>query len=427
MKNIQNIKRLLFIILIFIPLVITPWAGDYFYYPKLLMVQVITLGILAIHLLSDQRKKINIDIPGYFLLAYLFWVILSTFFSVNPIQSVWGKYLREEGLFAIGTYILLYFFAKTYYKHDKKIMVYFTITATIVSTYGIMQYFGYDPIPRDFIRMFWSGRAFSTMGNPNFLGSYLVLIIPFPMFYYIKSGEKKLLGMASIIFLCLLITFTRSALIGFLVILSGQSIYFLRKRNYWSRFSILIILFFLISVAVNIESNGRLYGRFLSIGQDAQALIEREEGYERGGANRIYIWSRTYELVQESPWFGYGLENLDLVFVEKYEEEMKEIFNRVYAVDRAHNEFLHIAVSSGIPSMIFYMFFLCTSLIMGYKNMKADSNYVPYYIAIWGYIAQGFFNISIVAIVYIFWIFLGVVTSENIFNDEKISGTEFAG
>lgn len=418
MRNSKTIKFILAITLVLVPLILIPGSDDFFYYPKILMVYFLTLFMVGTHVIAHNRKEFKFD---KIVLAFLIFVSLigiSIFFSNNLIAAIWGKYRREEGLFAIISYMLLYIFAKTYYKENKKHSVMIGLSAFIVSVYGISQYFGFDPIPRDEIRLFWSNRAFSTMGNPNFLGTYLVLLLPLPIFQFLKESKYISLLISSIIYFCLLLTFTRSALIGFAVSM-GFVLFFVIKRKYlWKKYLVLMLVFFSITVFVNEESNGRLYGRFLSIGNDAQVFLDKEEGYEKAGANRVYIWLRTIDLIKESPWVGYGLENLESVFVEKYSEEMIEMYGKVYLVDRAHNEYLHIAVSSGIPALIAYMIFIFLCLKKGFELTRNDIRYLPYLTAVSAYLVQAFFNISVVSVAYIFWIFLGVITNENVFEEE---------
>ena len=203
------------------------------------------------------------------------------------------------------------------------------------------------------------------------------------------------------------------------MILAILFLYIIHNKHLRRRFFVVCLLFLSISFLVNMQSNGRLYGRFLSIGQDAHTLATREEGYEKAGANRVYIWSRTLGLVKERPWIGYGLETLDSVFVDKYEDEMIRIYNVVYSVDRAHNEFLHIAVSTGVPSLFAYIAFLFSCLKKGIKLNSAKSAYLPYLTAVAAYITQAFFNISVVSVAYIFWIFLGVISNGSIFDESK--------
>lgn len=418
MRNSKTIKFILAIILVLVPIMIIPGSDDFFYYPKILMVYVLILFMLGIHTIAQNRNEFRLDKSVLVLIIFISLVMISTIFSNNHIAAIWGKFRREEGLFAIIAYILLFILARIYYKDNKKHSILIGISALIVSVYGISQYFGIDPIPRDEIRLFWSGRAFSTMGNPNFLGTYLVLMLPLPIFQFLKESKYISLLISSIIYLCLLLTFTRSALLGFAVIMGFVLFFVIKKKYLWKKYLMLILVFFSITVFVNEESNGRLYGRILSIGNDAQVFLDREEGYEKAGANRIYIWLRTIDLIKESPWVGYGLENLEPVFVEKYSDEMMEIYGKVYLVDRAHNEYLHIAVSSGIPALIAYLIFIFLCLKKGYELTKKDIRYLPYLTAVSAYLVQAFFNISVVSVAYIFWIFLGIITNENVFEEE---------
>lgn len=418
MRNSNTIKFILAITLVLVPIIIIPGSNDFFYYPKILMVYVLILFMLGTHIIAKNRNEFRLDKSVLVLIIFISLVMISTIFSNNHIAAIWGKYRRDEGLFAIIAYILLFILARIYYKDNKKHSILIGISALIVSVYGISQYFGIDPIPRDEIRLFWSGRAFSTMGNPNFLGTYLVLMLPLPIFQFLKESKYISLLISSIIYLCLLLTFTRSALLGFAVIMGFVLFFVIKKKYLWKKYLMLMLVFFSITVFVNEESNGRLYGRFLSIGNDAQVFLDREEGYEKAGANRIYIWLRTIDLIKESPWVGYGLENLEPVFVEKYSDEMMEIYGKVYLVDRAHNEYLHIAVSSGIPALIAYLIFIFLCLKKGYELTKKDIRYLPYLTAVSAYLVQAFFNISVVSVAYIFWIFLGVITNENVFEEE---------
>ncbi len=415
MRKSSNIRTLLMIMICLVPLIIAPWTYDYFYYPKILSVYIITLVMIGIHINAKDRLKLHIHNSTKVLMGYWLLLIVSTFFSIDPINSIWGGLGREEGLITIFAYGLLFMIAKNYFTWDKKYLKWLIGSAVIVSLYGILQYFGLDPIPRDDIRYNWGGRAFSTIGNPNFLGSYLILMLPLPMISFIES--KKILPLigSSIIYTCLLLTFTRSAIIGFFIILVLIAVYIYKNKFLWKKAVLLVSVFSLITIVINFQSNGKLFSRVLSIGSDAKILIEKEEAYEKAGANRVYIWMRTLDLVKERPVVGYGLENLQLPFVNKYSDEMTDLYGTVYLVDRAHNEYLHIAVSSGIPSLVLYLIFILLCLKKGLTLLRKDTRYLPYFTAVCAYLVQAFFNISVVSVVYIFWIFLGLITNEKIF------------
>lgn len=421
MRNISTIKNGIYIILIVVPLIITPFMLDYFYYPKLMVLHAIIFVLLGTHIISKQKKSLKFDVIFLILVTYFFFVLISTFFSINPIVSIWGKMGRYEGLFTLLTFGILFLLSRDYFTYVPQLERFFIVTACVVAMYGIVQYFGVDPIPRDVIRADWTKRAFSTMGNPNFLGAYLVLILPFPIFNYLKRGNVVNLIGLSILYACLLLTFTRSSQLGFIIIVLGFFLFVLRKKHLWTRFALFTFLIVLITFTTNTVTQGGIFGRFASIGEDVQIIIGKEPDVERAGSNRVYIWLRTAELVQERAWLGYGLETLQIVFVERFHMDMAKRFNTIYFVDRAHNEWLHIAVSTGVPSLTAYLIFLVLCIRKGRIHFLNDSRYLPYVVAVLAYITQAQFNISVVSVVYVFWIFLGVITNTTVFDGTPLT------
>lgn len=414
----MQVKKYLYFILIAIPLIIVPFTKDYFYLPKLLILYVAVTMMIINQYLSSNRKKISVDLITKILFVYLIIVLISTLFSTDPFISFYGKFRRHEGLFALTAYALIFLFTKTYFKENGQLNNALHISMVMISFYGLLQYFGFDPIPRDEIRIDWTARAFSTMGNPNFLGSYLVLMIPIPILGYLDKGSKYSLLVASIVFSSLLVTFTRSAQLSFLFIILLIVLYVIRSKLQFKRFIIIATLFGALTIGFNEHSKGMIFGRFVSIGKDVQTVIEQNEGFEKAGSLRIYIWTRSLALALERPLLGYGLETLEDHFVERYQDEMLSNFRLIYLVDKAHNEYLHIAVSTGVISLIAYIMFLSLCIKKGIQLIKINRRYLPYFIAVIAYLIQAFFNISVVSVAYIFWLFLGIISNENIFDQE---------
>ena len=67
-------------------------------------------------------------------------------------MAIWGKFRRQEGLYTVVTYALLFLFSRAYFRENNELVNIMSITAVLVSVYGIFQYYGIDPIPRDEIR-----------------------------------------------------------------------------------------------------------------------------------------------------------------------------------------------------------------------------------------------------------------------------------
>jgi len=409
-RNIANINKLLVLTAVLTPLLLAPGTDDHFYWPKILFVYLAVAGMMIIHVLSPDRKKVAFDLPVILLVAYLTLVFLATLFSIDIIRSTWGNHRREEGLFALIAYALLFVFARTYYRFEKGHLTLLIGSSLVVATYGIMQYYGFDPIPRDFIRVGWRA-PFSTMGNPNFLSSYLVLLLPLWAFVFVHKGKYIHLIASAVLYFTLLLTMTRSGQVGMLPILALAMYYCYHNAGARRRFGVLLLLFLLITAAFNASQDGGLVRRFGTIATDAVQVVTRNDDAYRAGSNRFYIWTRTWELVRERPLLGHGPETLDIIFVERHGEEMLRLFNAVYAVDKAHNEYLHIAVSSGIPAAMLYLAFALSVLLRAWRQR---SNLIVFVVAtaIVGYMAQAFFNISVVSVAYLFWILLGVLDGQ---------------
>lgn len=411
MKLNKNITNAMVAITSFAPLIITPFAYDHFYYPKILFVYVV-LTYVAIYCWLNKKKTKPLkltDTSDKIIGIYLLLITISTLLSQNLETSLWGSKLREEGIFAIAAYILLFLFSKYYYKKSNWHIYLFLASVSLVSLYGIVQYFGFDPIPRDPFRLFWKGRAFSTIGNPNYLGAYLVLALPVGMFSFIQSEKKIILCTTLLIYLCLLCTNSRGSWIGFII--SAIFLIYYAYRFGYSKKALLILVSCMAAVTIlfNILNNSQLLNRFLTIFIDFNKFVTKSPDIDRAGSSRIFIWARVIELIKENPIWGIGLENLGSIFSAKYENEILNYFSKPLIIDKAHNEYLHIAVSTGIPSLITYLTFLGHVLWKAYKKIKNNHIILPLFCSVIGYLSQAFFSISVVSVAPIFWILLGIL------------------
>ncbi len=79
-----------------------------------------------------------------------------------------------------------------------------------------------------------------------------------------------------------------------------------------------------------------------------------------------------------------------------------------------------VSIANEAKTFIAYLAFIGLCLLKAIKHVKLNLEYMPYLAAVTAYLAQAFFNISVVSVAYIFWIFLGVITNEHIF---KISSS----
>jgi len=119
------------------------------------------------------------------------------------------------------------------------------------------------------------------------------------------------------------------------------------------------------------------------------------------------------------PFFGFGLDTMYIALETNFRGQIIGDLGKYVNWDKAHNEYLNIAVSSGIPSLLAYLGFLFFALKKGMARMKMHKAYVPLLAAIIGYLVQAMFNIQVVMVYYLFFAYLGILTSNEAFKEEE--------
>lgn len=421
-SKLDNIAKVTVILaLSVIPAVFVPLGGttDHFYLPKVAAMIVLVLSFLAVLAINKirfkdivQKDRINISLFIYFIL-----LAASVYAAENKVFAIIGVPGRWEGLVTITLYMFLFITARLYLVPDEGLFKIILVTAIIVSIYGILQTMNFDPFPRDVLRENWSKRAFSTMGNPNFLGSYIVLIIPTSIYFYIIKKNITGLTAYAILFYCLLSTGTRGAWLGTIASIMAFAaihyMYFRYSKGEFTRYIILLVITILLLALYNFNTEGAFIDRFLSIARDANEFLTKGDRADYSGANRGFIWKRVAELIKKRPLTGYGIENLGEAFKKYYTQDMIELWNEVRYLDKAHNEYLHIAVTSGIPSLLVYLTFISQIILKGLFRLKNCKTALLILSSVIGYMTAAFFNISVVSVAYVYWIFLGLLAGSN--------------
>ena len=421
-SKLDNVAKVTVILaLSVIPAVFVPLGGttDHFYLPKSRSNDYPCIKLLAVLAINKirfkdivQKDRINISLFIYFIL-----LAASVYAAENKVFAIIGVPGRWEGLVTITLYMFLFITARLYLVPDEGLFKIILVTAIIVSIYGILQTMNFDPFPRDVLRENWSKRAFSTMGNPNFLGSYIVLIIPTSIYFYIIKKNITGLTAYAILFYCLLSTGTRGAWLGTIASIMAFAaihyMYFRYSKGEFTRYIILLVITILLLALYNFNTEGAFIDRFLSIARDANEFLTKGDRADYSGANRGFIWKRVAELIKKRPLAGYGIENLGEAFKKYYTKDMIELWNEVRYLDKAHNEYLHIAVTSGIPSLLVYLTFISQIILKGLFRLKNCKTALLILSSVIGYMTAAFFNISVVSVAYVYWIFLGLLAGSN--------------
>lgn len=423
----QKLITMILSLTVIIPLLlITPGQGS-----NLLRLKILSVGgALLLILLLVNYKTLTLDKKDIVILVFMGLVMISTCLSSNKTTSVLGEKYRYEGLLMFATYVCIYLSAKKYFKY-KKISIFINImffTSMAIGILGIMQKY----INTNKFYPIFSGGIFSTFGNPNFFGSFISIVLPIAVSVFLLKGSKRAAILSLIMFFDMVACGTRSAWVAALIVGIIIIIYGVKQKNktYFKRISFLLICFIMIWIylfyGVEIafkEGKVTIETSYSDVRFKAEKIkmeyqqSQNEENLNIMGSGRIEIWKMTLKLISKQPIFGCGTDNLKNGLAENcgYENNKYMERTRTY-VDKAHNEYLHIAATIGIPALICYLLFIALILIPKIKLILNNDTYFIICLAIISYLVQAFFNISVIGIAPLFWMLLGLSDNKDFIN-----------
>jgi len=406
---------------------------DYWYKPKidsiyaLLLIIGITWGIRIIIIRKPLSIKDNpLLLP---LIAYGAVSLLSTWHSVELKLSIQGDIFREEGIYTILSYIALTFiFAHAVESRHQlsALLKGLLISAFLVALYAIIQYSGFNPT-QHFIPLFRGveNRPGSTIGNPNFLGKFLVLILPMYIAGYFTAINWRvkylLLTGCIVLFSALIVTFTRASWFSFICSFLLLAI-LLRKKLVWNRQKELIFIagvFIVVAILWETQSLCKKSSARSSSIPTATDKIARILDPTKGDvAGRLYLWNVAIALIKARPVLGYGPDT-HAIAMEKFNLEYARKFKCSGVIDRAHNNYLDMAIGQGLLGLAAYLSVISTFLIWLVKTMRVEQDstqkiiYCGIMAAVCGYLLNDCFIFSVVSVSPTFWSLMGLTIAMN--------------
>ncbi len=213
------------------------------------------------------------------------------------------------------------------------------ISGALVAVYGIMQYlFGWTTTNAWLDENMFADtgmRVYSTLGNPNVLGEYLILVLPVAAVYMLKYKFKDLGkwaygAMFIVLALCLVLTQSRGCWIGFM--LSAVIFVTFYEGKWWALVpAVLLILPFVVPDSI--------VQRMMSVGN----MGDSSTSY------RVYIWMGTLGMLKHF-WLG-GIGMGEAAFGEVYPFFS---YNAIVA-PHSHNTFLQLTVEAGVGALAVFL------------------------------------------------------------------------
>lgn len=377
---------------------------------------VITLVILFAYIVVNYNTKIKKPSTyTYILLIYLTLVSISTIMSKYGTDAIFGNAGRGEGLITIFCYIVTVVIFSKNFKYNEKIVYLIMIAAIYVSIYGIIESVYGDPIDALNKKIVTKEMARSTMGNPNFFSSYLTLILPIAIFQYFNSEKKIYFYASATLFAALICSDTLGGYITFIIYFLFITIYSLIRQKL-SKYILLKLLMFLIIITaivytLSIITNNNYMKQLLYIKSEAKLLIDKSDDF---ATNRGLVYKAAIKMIKENPVFGVGLDCFkNEILAKNYSDTFGTLINKY---DKAHSEYLQIAATSGILSLVAYIFMVFTIIIkllikiVNDIKTKTDTNnsrlIIVIFLVICSYAFQALANISATQVAPLYYIAL---------------------
>ena len=333
---------------------------------RMIFVQIIALILFMFWVSRMKLRKTSLNQP---ILFYAGANLLALFVTSNIYESL-------AVLLRILIYLLIFLLVvnNLQEKDVRRAFVTVVIMGFIISAIGVLQYFGMD-----WFRFLYpaapTSRVFSILGNPDFLGGYLALILPLALILLLNCGLREKAGIFGaisffVIMLGLFLTGTRSALVAF-----GGSFIFLSvlillqkgMKRFKRRWSYILIISLVIFFALGFSGRGRIKDFFFRF----STLLNPETLKADGSVQyRLSVWRTSIAMFKDHPVLGVGPGVFKLHY-PIYQANLRTFSPGIpffsSQESRVHNEYLQTLAETGI---IGTAAFLWLAICIFYSGLK---------------------------------------------------------
>ena len=345
----------LLLALVVIPALFNIQSGTSFEPDKAAMIISLAAAAAVARLWRAWRhpQQVGITLPAILLAGLALWAILVTLTAIDPVTSLWGNYERGYGLLAVlaGLTFLVIAWEMTVAGKGWWLVDAAILGAAIPVFYGYMQMLGLDPVRGVGISFPLGERAASTLGNPLYLGDYLLLASILLLARRVlrppdAPAARHALDITLLLMLGLLgLTFSRSAYLGLAA--AGLTLAFFwwgqrRRAGVASR-----------------ADRWMAVGVLLAVGMGMMAAIALWPRLQHGGTlqQRLLIWRAVIDLLQARPralLTGLGFDTLPLALAPHLPPALAH-FEPDFAFripDRAHSLPWEMVSAAGLPWLL---------------------------------------------------------------------------
>ncbi|MGV8083250.1 MAG: O-antigen ligase family protein [Coriobacteriia bacterium] len=400
--------------------VLMPITYDQFDIVKVFIQRVLGLVALAAWAWDLLRRggKIRRTPIDWLILGFLAWVAITTITSISPATALFGKYRRFEGLLSFINYAVIYFLVLQFADRASRVKTLLQslfFSSVLVSLYGVLQYAGLDPITWGSLP-FEANRAFSTYGNPDLLGGFLMFSLPIALGLALAEEDWRWrLGYwfgFGLNVVCWIVAFTRGAWIGgavglvLLIVVAWRHSAKLQAIDWAPAATITALAGVIIGLSTrNASEVMNFVARFRSI-------FDFSSG---SGRTRTEIWQAAIEAIKARPIFGWGADTFRLVFPKFKPAAYTKDAGYLSVADNVHNYPLQLATGIGIIGvLLLYAIFIWAAIRSARTVFKRSGDRRTILLgACWAacgaFLVQLMFGISVTGSAFLLWMMMAIV------------------
>ncbi|MBR3603356.1 MAG: O-antigen ligase family protein [Elusimicrobiaceae bacterium] len=316
---------------------------------------------------------------------------------------------------------------------QENVLVLSFVACALACMYGVFQGFGLDLLwPFDMQQ--FASKAFSTFGNPNFLSSFVVMLLPALLVYYMRTESRKdicVYGFLVLVYLFYLsFGLCRSCWIAACVGLVMMWMFGTLRSLIWQRkgrvFWLVVLGVAVTYLPVFVQSSrDALVNRVAEVSQVSPASITLDISRDKIFTSlhqRLYMWDVSKEIFLNRPVMGAGLGNFQTAFARTQPQtllshpnlrELKTVTNS------PHNEIFFQLAQGGIVGVGLFLFMFMVLFLevrdFAARKKEGDKKQLlqALFCGILAMLADNMLNISLHTVVpaFIFWWIVGAEVS----------------
>jgi O-antigen ligase len=385
---------------------ITPfYSFDSLNAPRLIPLTI--FGVIGALFLFHFRNELNANAYRKVLVAsagFITWMIFSLFASrINLAQGFYGLSRRHTGLLTYFMIISLMMVAvlasnRIFLRKLTSLLLWLGFVSSI---YGAFQFMGVDPI--NWVNT--NSPVISIFGNPNFHSAFMGITATASLAMTLEKGTKHRtrIFLFVTIFLAVLNIFYSKSWQGYFVLFAGALVVFnvnaeIRMKTRGLKiiplvFTVLTLLIVTLDILQKVPWNSFFYKESVSYRGD--------------------FWRAAAKMTMNNPVFGVGPDG----FVDKYRQSrdlkaaLRPESNQI--TDSAHNLFLDLSSTGGVPLLLIYIFLVGLTLISAtrviHKDKDIDTAFVAIFASWVACLTQSTISVNQIVLSMWTWILMGAI------------------